>query len=97
MLIGANGEKWLSFRNATIKGKTVCADYEILAMPPEALAIFRNFEELVNIQAFSCLNELYEPIDQFGLKVLWEETVTPVRIYNVQVTSGGVSFRLTPL
>jgi hypothetical protein len=65
-------------------------------MPTDLLHQFEAYEEVVNGQMFSLLDEIEERINASQLKVAFEEGLeTPVEDLQIYPRTGRVSFRLT--
>jgi len=58
--------------------------------------LFQNFEEAVNVQALSVVDQLDEQIAALGLQLYSPEHGQSIKIYDVQIwRDGGFSCRLT--
>ena len=90
-----HGLVWCKFRNANEQYGAIVADYEIVHMPADARAIFNQFEDLVSAQAFSLLDELEPKLKSFDLWIIWDGEERVTKVWDVQVTKSGLSFRLT--
>jgi hypothetical protein len=62
--------------------------------PPDLLQQFEEYEEIVNGQEFSLLDQIEEQIGAVGLKVVFEDgSVTAVEDLQVYPSTGRVSFK----
>jgi hypothetical protein len=68
---------------------------DLCSTPNELRLLFEEFEEIVNGQMFSFLDEIQEKIEAFRLKALfedgWEVDITDLQVFP---STGDVSFRL---
>lgn len=63
--------------------------------PPGARALFEEFEEIVNGQMLSFLDEVQDKIAQLRIRAVFEDGAeTPVNDLQVYPGTGDVSFRL---
>ena len=72
------------------------AVHEIVDMPENAKSVFKQFEQLVSSQSFSLLDELDEKLRSFDLWIVWDDEMFPIKVWDVQVSESGISFRLDP-
>ncbi|HTU92148.1 MAG TPA: hypothetical protein VMF69_18850 [Gemmataceae bacterium] len=63
--------------------------------PPSLLALFKEFEEIVNGQMFAFLDDIQERIGAFSIKAVFDSG-QEVHVRDLQVfpSTGDVSFRL---
>jgi hypothetical protein len=62
---------------------------------PKVEDLFHNFEEAVNLQVLSIVDELDAQIGALGLRLCPSEESEPIRVYDVQIWSdGNVTCRL---
>ncbi len=94
ILIDANGNKLLAFHNGEICQGTFLAEFVILQMSQDTIALFREYEEIVSQQSFSWLSSIERRLDTLGLAVIWEGEESPVIVEDVQLAGGKVSFRV---
>jgi hypothetical protein len=80
------------------EGDHFAGTIDLSATPPAMLAVFREWEEVVNGQMFSFLDEVEARVAALGLRAELDEG-EPVRIRNLQVYPGHgeVSFQLAPV
>lgn len=68
---------------------------DLSAAPPAVRAVFAEFEEVVNGQMFSFLDEVEGKVAALGLRAEWDEGPTaPVTDLQVYPATGEVSFKL---
>jgi hypothetical protein len=66
-------------------------------LPDDLRRLFAEFEEVVEGQMFSFLDQVEDRIRAARLRVVWEDGAsTPVSDLQVYPSSGAVSFRATP-
>jgi hypothetical protein len=64
-------------------------------MPDDLRALFEEFDEVVNGQMLSLVDEVQDKIGSLGLRVVLDNGVeVPVRDLQIYPSSGDVSFRL---
>jgi hypothetical protein len=69
---------------------------ELERMPVELRRLFDEFEEVVNGQMFSFLDEVQEKISSFPLKVVFEDgEEVSVKDLQIYPSTGNVSFKLS--
>ena len=96
ILCDQDGKNWLKFHNAQVRYGAFVANYNLVDFPKQEREIFREHEDRVSRQEFSLIEEVERKIDEFKLSVIWEGEKEPVRVYDVQLISGRLSFRTTP-
>jgi hypothetical protein len=68
---------------------------DLASMPPHLLALFREFEEIVNGQMFVFLDEIQERIGSLPIRVVFDDGLeVDIRDLQVFPSTGDVSFRL---
>ena len=89
------GRIWARFRNARDSYGAVIAESEIVDMPEYALAVFKAHEKHVLNQQLSLVDELETKIESFDLWIVWEGEPERVKVWDIQIPEGGISFRLS--
>lgn len=75
------------------QGNLFCGEIIIHTFTKNQMQTFKEFEELVNDQVFSLLDEVEEKIDSFGFK--WKEknsSIVDFQIYNMKTFSFRCNF-----
>jgi hypothetical protein len=69
---------------------------DITAAPPAVRALFVEFDEIVNGQMFSFLDEIEDKIAALGIKVLFDSgRAVPVKDLQVHTSTGDVAFKIS--
>lgn len=76
------------------KGELYLGSVDLSATPARAMDLFREFEEIVNGQEFSVVDDLQDRIDAFGPRAAFEGG-EEFEIHDLQVypSEGNLSFR----
>jgi hypothetical protein len=68
---------------------------DLTATPPALRALFDEFEELVNDQVFSLVDEIQQKIDSLAIRARFEDGLeADVKDLQVYPSTGAVSFKL---
>jgi hypothetical protein len=77
------------------EGAQYAGTIDLACTPPTLRAFFDEFEEIVNDQVFSFLDEIQVKIGAFGIKAIFDDGFeADVKDLQVFPSTGDVSFRL---
>lgn len=91
-----NAERPLAIADVNRRDGYFAGTIDLRATPPELRALFDEFEEVVNKQAFTVADEIQEKLDALSIKAIFEDG-SQADLCDLQVfpTAGDISFRLT--
>ncbi len=92
----AEGRVWARFYDVRESYGAIVAECELAGIPPDALAVFNKHERRVLNLELSFIDKLEEQIAGFDLYIVWQGESQRVKVYDVQMPQGGISFRLRP-
>lgn len=90
--------KLMAIAQVADEGAYYGGSIDLSETPPNLLALFKEFEEIVNGQMFAFLDDIQERIEALPLKAVFD-TGQEVHIRDLQVfpSTGDVSFRLVEI
>ena len=93
-LIDAGG-RLLAVARVIDEGRHFGGTIDLTATPADVLAIFEEFDELVNTQQFICADEIEARIDALAIRAVFEDgTAKPATDLQVFPSTGDVSFKV---
>jgi hypothetical protein len=83
----------------TAEGERCMGELDLGPMPDSIRHTFQEYEEIINGQVFSLLDEIEERIHALGIKAIFEQKNEATRIEDLQLypSTGLVSFHILPL
>ncbi len=96
-LLGPSGDL-LATGQVVLEGNHFEGSIDLSAMPASMLQTFQEFEELVNSQIFSLLDEIEQRINDLAIKVVFDDgREALVKDLQIYPSTGSTSFKVVPL